>query len=312
MNILVVGGFGYLGCHISDHYLRAGHKVRVLSRTPHLEWLDWINYFDVRVGDISRTEDVQGCCKDIEVVIQAAGLDQWECSSNGRSAILVNGWGTRNLLEDARKNKVKRFIYLSTFQVHGSPKGLITEDTIPTPLTDYSISHYLGELYCTQYSVKGLLRTYILRLSNVYGFPLFKNEKPWKSVLNILCDMSFNNGIIALETDGTQGRDFVGIDDILQGLDIFVNKDIKDGHIFNLGSENTVSIFSLAQKIASIYKIRYGDDIHIRRSSINKQKIATEFIFSIDNIKRYGYKPSSSLENEINNIFDFLEYIKTE
>lgn len=311
MRLLVTGGFGYLGSHVSNYFLNRGHQVRILSRTSHPELSEWSKQFEVVTGDISDYSSVENCCRNIDVVIHAAALNEVDCKTKEKESLLVNGLGTRNLLEDAYKNNVRRFIYFSTFHVYGIPKvDVITEETLPDPVSNYSITHYLAERYCRQFEAEQKVKTYILRISNSYGAPLFRSIKRWTLVLNDLCSTAFARKKIVLKSRGTQERDFVGIRDILQGVEIFVEKDIEDqgSNVYNLGGGRNVSIISLANVVAEVYEERYNKSIEIEiPEDASEPDIKVSFKFSIDKIRKLGYQPTSVIKEEIHNIFKLLE-----
>ena len=311
MRMLVTGGFGYLGSHLSNYFLNKGHRVKILSRTIHPELSEWSRQFEVVIGDVSEYSSIENCCQGIDVVIHTAALNEVDCRVKYKEALLVNGYGTRNLLEDAFRNKVKKFIYLSTFHVYGLPKtDIITEETLPDPVNSYSITHYLAEKYCRQFEVERKVKSYILRISNGYGAPLFKSINRWTLVLNDLCSTAFSQKRIVLKSRGTQERDFVAIRDILQGIEIFVENDIEDQNrnIYNLGGENNVSVISLANIVAEVYRERYKEKIAIEiPEDAAEPDIKVSFKFSIDKIRKIGYQPTSVMKEEIHNIFKLLE-----
>lgn len=311
MRILVTGGFGYLGSHISNHFLNKGHEVKILSRTTHPELSEWSQQFEVVIGDVSEYSSIENCCQKIDVVTHTAALNEVDCRLKHKEALLVNGLGTRNLLEDAYRNNVKKFIYFSTFHVYGIPKtGVITEETLPDPVNSYAITHYLAERYCRQFEVEKKVKSYILRISNGYGTPLFRSVNRWTLVLNDLCSMAFSQKKIVLKSKGTQERDFVGIKDIMQGVEVFVERDIEDqgNNVYNLGSGQNVSIISLANAVAEVYKERYNKSIKVEvPENAIEPDIKISFQFSIDKIKKLGYQPTSVMKEEIHNIFKLLE-----
>ena len=311
MRILVAGGFGYLGSHVSNHFFNSGHEVRILSRTDHPELAEWSKQFEVVKGDISDYSSIENCCRNVDIIIHAAALNEVDCKTKPKESLLVNGLGTRNLLEDACQNNVKRFIYFSTFHVYGIPKtDLITEETLPDPVNNYSITHYLAERYCRQFEVEKRVKSYILRISNGYGAPLFKSINRWTLVLNDLCSMVFAQQKIALKSRGTQERDFVGIKDILQGVEIFVAKNVADqgDNVYNLGGGQNVSIISLAKAVAQVYEERYSKNVEVEiPEDAVEPDIKVSFKFSIDKIRRLGYQPTSIIKEEIHNIFKLLE-----
>jgi UDP-glucose 4-epimerase len=310
MRILVTGGFGYLGSHVSDYFLKKGHEVKILSRTGHPELAAWSRQFEIITADISEYSSIENCCRNIDTVIHTAAMNEVGCKSKTKEALLVNGLGTRNLLEDASKNGVRKFIYFSTFHVYGIPRtDIISEETLPDPINNYSITHYLAERYCRQFEAEKKVKSYILRISNGYGAPLFKSIDRWNLVLNDLCAMAFSKGRIVLKSKGTQERDFVGIKDILQAVAIFVENNIEDDdNVFNLGAGRNVSIISLAKAVTEVYREKYKRNIEIEiPEGAAEPDIKVPFRFSIDRIKRLGYQPTSMIKEEIHNIFNLLE-----
>jgi len=311
LRILVTGGFGYLGSHLSNHLLNKGHEVRILSRTTHPELSRWSQQFEVIIADVAQYPFIENCCRNIDIVIHTAALNEVDCRARPEEALLVNGLGTRNLLEDAHQNRVRRFIYLSTFHVYGIPKTeIITEKTLPEPLNSYSITHHLAERYCRQYEAESKLKSYILRISNGFGAPLFRSVNCWTLVVNDLCATAFKQKGIVLKSKGTQERDFIGIKDIIQGVEIFVERDIADqgDNVYNLGSGQNISIISLANTVAEVYRERYNQDIKIEvPMDAAEPDFKISFRFSIDRIKKLGYQPTSVMKEEINNIFKLLE-----
>lgn len=311
MRILVTGGFGYLGSHLSDYFLNKGHKVKILSRTAPPELFEWSRQFETVIGDVSEYSSIENCCRDTDIVIHTAALNEVGCRLKPKEALLVNGLGTRNLLEDAHKSRVKKFIYFSTFHVYGPPKtDVITEETLPDPINTYSITHYLAERYCRQFEAEEESKSHILRISNGYGAPLFRSINRWTLVLNDLCSTAFSQKKIVLHSQGTQERDFIGIRDIMQGVEIFVENDVEDpgSNIYNLGSGKNVSIISLANAIAEVYQKRYNKSIGVEiPEDAAEPDIKVSFKFSIDRIRKLGYQPTSVMDEEIHNIFKLLE-----
>ncbi|MBN1161367.1 MAG: NAD(P)-dependent oxidoreductase [Dehalococcoidales bacterium] len=310
MRILVTGGFGYLGSHVCDYLQKKGHQVRILSRKPHPELAAWSQQFEVRTGDVADYSSIKDFCNNIDAVIHTAALNEVDCKSREKEALLVNGLGTKNVLQDASKNGVKSFIYFSTFHIYGIPKAsVITEETLPDPVTTYAITHYLAECFCRQFEVGKKLKCNILRISNGYGAPLFKSINRWTLVLNDLCSMAFQQKRIALRSKGTQERDFVGIKDILQGVDILLQRQNEDGgNIFNLGSGKNISIITLARMVAEVYQERYKRNISVEiPEDAAEPDIKAPFKFSIEKLKRLGYGPVSDIKEEIGNIFRLLE-----
>lgn len=308
MHILVTGGFGYLGSHIADHLQKSGHAVAILSRTPHPELSDWSRAFEVIAGDITDPASIRGSCRGRDIVVHAAALNEVRCRTHPREALLVNGLGTRNMLEEAAGAGAGRFIYLSTFHVYGPPRTeIITEETPAEPITDYAITHLAAEAYCRWAQAEKGIESIILRISNGYGAPLFRSIDRWTLVVNELCQQAHEQGRIVLRSKGTQERDFVGMPDILQAVDLFSRREKPSG-TYNVGSGRSLSIRSAAEAVAEVYRQRYGRTLAVEIApNAAEPDIPRPFRYSIEKISSIGYRPRAEMRAEIHKIFEILE-----
>ena len=308
MDILVTGGFGYLGGRIADYFSEKGDVVTILARrTP-----DYLKKFSARykviVGDITKPETLKGCCKSQEIVIHTASLNEIACAKDSREAILVNGYGTRNILEEAVNSKIALFIYLSTFHIYGKVNtSVINEDILPNPTHNYGISHRLGEMYCSSFKERHNLNTVIFRISNGYGAPIHKNVNRWTLAINAFCRQAYENKKIVLETPGNQQRDFIGISDILQALQLVINKKNSLKYsIYNVGGENILTIKKVAKIVADVYQELYGKDVRVVIPSSDRER-EKKIRFDICRMKELGYSPKSKMKKEIKEVFKILE-----
>lgn len=311
MKILVTGGFGYLGSHIADYLNHQGHAVSLLARKIPAEMESWSGKFKVYTGDVSEFDSLSGSCNGVDVVIHAAALNDADCRKDSYRAMMVNGYGTRNMLEEASRAGVKKFIYLSTFHVYGAVQTeRIDEGTLPVPVGDYGITHYLAELYCQKYQRERGLKTISLRLSNGYGAPLFKEQNCWMLVVNDFCKRAVEEGSILLKSAGTQERDFIAIPDILQAIDLFVR--MEDSRIsfpaYQVGGKRSISIRDLAGLVAKVYREKHGKTIAVEfDKDVRPAEIQQPFIYDISRIERLGFSPRTAMETEISGLIDFLE-----
>ena len=309
MNLLITGGYGYLGSHCAEYFLSEGYNIRLLSRRIPPEMEKWGKKFDNFLANISDLDSLKGSCDNIDVVIHFAAINEINCAKNTKESILINGLGTKNLLDEAISQNVDRFIYISTFHVYGITNSkIISEKTCPLPIHNYGISHYLAELFCNQSNTNSNIKTIILRLSNGYGTPLFPSIDRWSLVINAFCKESVENNSITLMTNGLQKRDFVSIKDIIQAINIVINVQndkLEDG-LFNVGGNNPLSIVEIAQIIADEYKNLYGTNVKIQFApNLKEIKHNIDFHFSIDKIKALGYTPRQQFHEEIQKTLKF-------
>ena len=308
MDILVTGGFGYLGGRIADYFSEKGDVVTILARrTP-----DYLKKFSARykviVGDITKPETLKGCCKSQEIVIHTASLNEIACAKDSREAILVNGYGTRNVLEKAVNSKIALFIYLSTFHIYGKVNtSVINEDILPNPTHNYGISHRLGEMYCSSFKERHNLNTVIFRISNGYGAPIHKNVNRWTLAINAFCLQAYKKKKIVLKSSGKQQRDFIGIPDIFQALQLIISKKDSLKHlVYNIGGENSLTIKEVAKIVAEAYEELYREKIEVV-ARFSDEPTEKRIKFDIRRLKKLGYSPKAEMKKEIKEIFKILQ-----
>ena len=308
MKILVTGGFGYLGGRIADYFSKKGDEVTILARRIP----DYLKKFSARykviIGDITKPETLKGCCKSQEIVIHTASINEIACAKDSREAILVNGYGTRNILEEAVNSKIALFIYLSTFHIYGKVNtSVINEDILPNPTHNYGISHRLGEMYCSSFKERHNLNTVIFRISNGYGAPIHKNVNRWTLAINAFCRQAYENKKIVLETPGNQQRDFIGISDILQALQLVISKKDSLKHlVYNIGGENSLTIKEVAKIVAEAYEELYREKIEVV-ARFSDEPTEKRIKFDIRRLKKLGYSPKADMKKEIKEIFKILQ-----
>jgi UDP-glucose 4-epimerase len=162
--------------------------------------------------------------------------------------------GTANVIELARINKVKRFIYSSTSSAYGKKAILPNVETQPSdPLTPYSTAKVFGEnLARVYYNLYGL-ETVSLRYFNVYG-----DRQPLKGqyapVIGLFLKQNEEGKPLTVVGDGSQRRDFTHISDVVQAN--ILASEIKDGfgEVYNIGYGNNYSILDIANMISNDIK----------------------------------------------------------
>ncbi len=314
MNILVTGGFGYLGSHCVEKLFNDGHNVRILTRRVPFEMKEWGQKFEIFQGDISKPDSLSGSCVSIDTAIHFAAVNEIICGKDVEEAVKINGLGTKNILNIAAKEGVKRFIYISTFHVYGNPDtDIITEQICPAPVHNYGITHYLAEMFCRQAEKESGIECVILRLSNGYGVPLSPSVNRWSLVMNSFCREAVEQKKITLLTKGTQKRDFVAIKDIIQAVSLVLSQDkgkLKNG-LFNVGGDNSLPIIELAHMIALDYEKLYGDKISVGfAKNLSEVGKVRDFIFSSEKIKMLGYLAKANIHEEIYETLRFCEQFR--
>jgi len=304
--ILVTGGFGYLGGRVAQHFRDRGHPVALLGLLPRPEVVQWAKGFDVRFADVTKPETLRGVVRPASAVIHFASVNQQICEKDPHQSVLVNGLGTFNVLEEAQASKSSRFIYFSTFHVYGKVTAReIDEETSPCPVLHYGISHLMGEMFVGQARMRGL-QAVSLRPTNGYGAPAHLWADCWMLALNDFCRSAVNQGRIRLATTGEQRRDFVSIGDIIQAVELLLNISPSFDPVYNVGGDNVLSIRELAQCVVEVAEKDYGRRIHLEIPGKEGHPAVPWIPFRCDRIKKLGYKPRDHVQEAIRELFQIL------
>lgn len=302
MKILITGATGYLGSYVADHLAGEGYGVRLSARAIPSYMNDWAKRFEVSLGDVLDADYCECATRGVDAIIHFAALNEVECEKSPELSARVNGIGTYNMLSGASKNRIDRFYYISTFHVYGVPEGgVITEDTIPHPVSHYAISHLLAEMYCHRFFIKEGLYHNIVRISNGYGAPLFKEIDRWTLVLNDFCRTAATKKKIILKSDGTQKRDFVSLRDISRALRVLIDSEKTKERVFNIGGEDLKSIRELAEIASRVYQKEFNEKIEVvfPQGTAAAAQNNGSFIFDISRIKGMGFSPQPKMEDEV-------------
>jgi len=314
MQVLISGGLGYLGSHLTRFLSDGlGHRLRVLARAVPAYFENWRDKYEIILGDVTDKNQLAGCCRDCDVVLQLAALDRDEARLAPEMALRVSATGTRNLLEEAVRSQVPRFIFFSSFQVYGSPGGArLGENTPVNPLSDYSLAHYAGELYCRQFKELFGFNALRVRLTNAYGAPLHKNINCWTLAVQEFCLSAFGHQRIVLKSKGTQRRDFISIPEILQATRRLIESDPAEirHDLYNLGSGRGLSILDLAHRVKSVHERLYGQEVRVEVMPPGASpKTQPSLVADIKRIRNLGFRPNppEAIDQEIIKIYRLLE-----
>lgn len=282
MKILVTGGAGFVGSHVSEYYAKKGDEVIVLdnlSRGETLKTADRressINYnwnhlknvenIELAKGDIRKEDEIIKAVEGVDAVIHAAAQVAVTSSVNDpRMDFEINALGTFNVLEAARKSENDpAVVYCSTNKVYGENVNQVPVkeegtrhvfdgiDGVPETLsidlcehTPYGCSKLAGDLYVQDYAELYGLKTAVFRMSCIYGTRQFGNEdQGWVAHFVISTVMGKP---LTIYGDGKQVRDILYVSDLVRACDIFLESNKKSG-VYNIGGgpKNTISLLEL-------------------------------------------------------------------
>ncbi|MAI10083.1 MAG: NAD-dependent dehydratase [Rhodospirillaceae bacterium TMED167] len=246
MNALVTGGAGFIGSHLVERLLSDGHQVTVLDNCSTGRWsnLDGIKnreHIETHLVDIS-CDPLDPHFEGIDWVFHTAGLADIVPSIQKPDAYFqANVVGTQRVVEAARKQDIKRLVYVASSTCYGIPEVYPTPETAPVqPQYPYALTKHLGEEIVMHWSQVYGLPSICLRLFNVYG-PRSRTSGTYGAVFGVFLAQKLAGRPFTVVGDGTQTRDFTYVGDIADALVCAAGSDVS-GEIFNVGSDNTYSI----------------------------------------------------------------------
>ena len=317
--VLITGACGYLGARLSKYLAEKGYIITVFDSydpSAHTQWSSMMD--EVIVGDIRDESTISNLAdKNFDVAIHLISLDHHKSEDDPNFVSSINVMPTWNLLERLTKSGLEKFIYLSTIHVYGNlPKETITEDYPRQPISTYGLTHLLSENICNYYNDKTETDCINVRLSNSYGFPVFKENNCWWLVINDLCKTAIENSEIRLQSDGSPQRDFIHGDDVAEAINVLIKSEKNiDNNTFHIASGETLTILELAYKVKTVFAQRYKKDIKIilPDNSISEyldpdsSKDIDRYVISANRLKDLGFKQELELELGIDKIFNYLK-----
>lgn len=258
MKILITGGAGFIGSHLTEKLLHEGHEVICLDNfndyyDPNIKRkniqsiVDHPKYKLIKADilDLPLLENLFNS-QSFEVIVHLAARAGVRPSI--RQPFLyeqVNVQGTMHLLELCRKHDIKKFVFASSSSVYGANKKVPFQETdfVDNPISPYAATKKAGELICYTYHKLYNISVNCLRFFTVYG----PRQRP-DMAIHKFAQLIADGKPVPVFGSGKSRRDYTFISDILQGIVGAMN--YCDGYnIYNLGESNTVELLYLIELI---------------------------------------------------------------
>ena len=305
MKALVTGGAGFIGSHIVDRLLSEGHEVIVLDdfSTGHHSNLQQHDSLTVVEGDISDKDTVDECMKGVDWVFHKAAVASVPKTVNDPvGSSKVNYQGTLYLLEAARNNNVKRFVFASSAALYGDEPTLPKVETMcPVTLSPYAVDKLASEFACGMYTKLYGLDTVCLRYFNVYG-PRQDPSSPYSGVISIFTDKLKNKQTPTIFSDGEQTRDFVFVSDVVEANMKAATTDEGVGQYYNIATGNKITLNELLKMLCDIYDI----DFNVEYGEPRKGDIKDSYAVIEKAKTNLGWKPAVGLGKGLKLLCDSL------
>ncbi len=305
---LVTGGAGFIGSNICEALLSLGYRVRCLDdlstgKQANVDMFEDNPDYEFVRGDIKDMDTCMRACTGVDYVLNQAAwgsvprsieMPLFYCSNN----IM----GTLNMLEAARLNEVKKFVYASSSSVYGDEPNLPKQEGVEgNLLSPYALTKRCAEEWAKQYTRHYGLDTYGLRYFNVFG----RRQDPdgaYAAVIPKFIKQLLNGEIPTINGDGRQSRDFTYIENVIEAnLKACVAGKEAAGRAYNIaygGREYLIDIYHwLTQALGISVEPNYGPeragDIRHSHADISQAK------------EMLGYSPDWSFERGISEAIEW-------
>jgi UDP-glucuronate 4-epimerase len=265
MRILVTGGAGFIGSHLSQRLLKEGHVVTILDdlndfysplrKKENVALVATAGPVAFYQGDICDRETV---CRVFDerkpdaVVHLAARAGVRPSLEAPLLYEQVNVRGTMVLLEAAREAGVGKFVFASSSSIYGIANRVpfSEEDHLNLPVSPYAATKIAGEKICFTYSHLYGIKTICLRFFTVYG----PRQRPDLAIRKFT-QLMLAGQRISMFGDGSSGRDYTFIDDIVRGIVAALGYDCAY-EVFNLGNSSPVTLRTLIETLETVIQVK--------------------------------------------------------
>lgn len=281
MHILVCGGAGYIGSHMSKLLATSGFEVTVLDNlsTGHLQAVKWGDFIEADVRDADAL-DRAFTKKPVDAVMHFSAKSLvGESVTNPELYFDNNVVGSRQLLDAMRRHSVERFIFSSTAAVYGTPETKVIAEDHPTrPINPYGETKLAVENMLQQYAIFGI-RSIALRYFNAAGADasgeIGEAHDPETHLIPNVLKSALSEGSNRLKIfgtdyptpDGTCVRDYIHVSDLAQAhLLALQHLDLTEGfNVFNLGNGAGFSVQEVLASCEQVIGQSIAHDIEGRR-----------------------------------------------
>ncbi len=304
MNILVLGGAGFIGSHLVDALVGQGHRVRVFD-LPNVSTYNLQKSFDSIEfinGDFENIVDVLPLLDDIDVLVHLVGTTlPGTSNANPAYDVETNIIGTIRLIEEAVHKGVKKVIYASSGgTVYGIPEQLpISEDHPTNPICSYGITKLTVEKYLKLFKHLYDLDHTILRFGNPYG-PR-QRIKSVQGAVAVFLGKVMNKEPITIWGDGTVARDYFYIHDLISAFVKVIESDTPS-RVYNIASGRSTSLNEILAVIGEVT----GNKPIVHYNAPRKLDTPVNCLDIARAQKELNWSPQVSLREGIQNTWEWL------
>ena len=309
---LITGGLGFIGSNLAHYLVNLGARVTLVdSLIPEYGG----NLFNiagikdrihVNIADVRDEYSMNYLVKGHDFLFNLAGqTSHLDSMQDPYTDLEINCRAQLSILEACRKNNPHiKIVYASTRQIYGKPDYLPVDERHQLHPTDVNgINKMAGEWYHILYNNVYNLRAVSLRLTNTYG-PHMRVKDARQTFLGIWVRQLIEGNALEVWGDGLQIRDFNYVDDVVEAMIVAATTDAANGHIFNLGSDEVISLRDLA---ALCIEVNGSGNYSIRPFPADRKQIDIgDYYADYSKIQNtLGWQPRIRLREGLTRTFEF-------
>ena len=254
MKVLITGAAGFIGSNLVDAFIANDDKVVAIDNesSGDADKFYWNDKAENHIVDICDYDAIRPLFERVDFVFHLAARARIQlCIQNPTETVLVNCYGTCNILQCARECGANKVIYSSTSSAYGMNEIPNVETQNTDCLNPYATSKVAGEELCKMYTDLFGLKTVILRYFNVYG-PRQSLNGEYSTVIGIFKRQVQEGKPLTIVPDGQQRRDFTHVSDVVNANMLAMSQNINPhyGEVFNIGTGVNHSVLEVAAMIS--------------------------------------------------------------
>lgn len=268
----------------------------ILTRTSH-------STVKLVVGDILDEELALKVAQGADIIVHlAANTGVGPSVEDPRSDCYANVIGTLNYLEAARYNEVRRFVFASSGAPTGEVDPPIHEELPPHPVSPYGASKLAGEGYCSAYSRSFGIDTVALRFGNVYG----PGSVHKSSVIAKFIHRAMDGQPLEIYGDGTQTRDFIYIDDLIEAIILAAMHPGIGGETFQIATNRETTVGEMTEQLAETLEAKGIRGTCVVNAKTRVGDVKRNFSDTTKAKKMLGWQPTMNLKDGLQKTVEYF------
>lgn len=314
MKILVTGGAGFIGSHLTEKLLQENFQVICLDnfddfynpdeKARNISLFHSNPDFELLKGDLTDQEfttEVLSVHKPQIIINLAARPGVRPSIQKPHDYLKTNITGTLCLLEAMREHKPVKFIHASSSSVYGlnARKPFAETDPVSCPASPYAATKIASEALCYSYNHLFHINTSILRFFTVYG----SRQRPDLAIRNFMLNI-LRQKEIQIYGEGNSSRDYTHVSDIVAGIRKAMDYIAEEYSVFNIGNSSPVNLIDLIRKIEAIL----GKKALLKFIDKQQGEMPATFADISQAQKLLGYNPATGIDEGLH---EMARWVKT-